>query len=110
MKRDYFIIQAIQALVPKRTNWILEENNSITWGDNGPNFIPPTIEQINQKASELESEYLQATYQRDRVKAYPSIGDQLDMLYHDIKNGTLNSGAWIQAIEDIKSQYPKPTE
>lgn len=108
MKRDYFIIQAIQALVPKRTNWILEENNSITWGDNGPEFVPPTIEQINQKADELESSYLETTYQRDRVKAYPPIGDQLDMLWHAMDNGTLPKyEPFYNAIKSVKDQFPK---
>lgn len=46
--------------------------------------------------------------QQQRAKEYPKIADQLDMLYHDIKNGTLNSGAWIQAIEAVKTEYPKP--
>ena len=34
--------------------------------------------------------------------------DQLDMLYHDIKNGNLENGSWIQAIDEVKNKYPKP--
>ena len=34
--------------------------------------------------------------------------DQLDMLYHDIKNGNLENGSWIQAIDEVKNRYPKP--
>ena len=30
------------------------------------------------------------------------------MLYHDIKNGELENGTWIQTIDEIKSRYPKP--
>ena len=30
------------------------------------------------------------------------------MLYHDIKNGNLENGTWIQTIDDIKNKYPKP--
>lgn len=108
MKREHFIIEAIKSLVPKRTNWLLEENGNLIWGDNGSNFIPPTQKQIDDKANELELEYNTKTYQRSRSESYPAITDQLDMLYHDIKSGNLNSGNWIQSIEQVKQQYPKP--
>ena len=49
-----------------------------------------------------------AIVQKQRSFAYPNIADQLDMLYHDIKAGTLDTGAWIQAIEAVKIEYPKP--
>jgi hypothetical protein len=39
---------------------------------------------------------------------YPSIEHQLDLLYHDIKSGNLESGNWIAAIESVKQQFPKP--
>ena len=41
----------------------------------------------------------------DRV--YPSIGEQLDLLYRDKKNGTKK---WEEAIDKVKSDHPKPTE
>ena len=31
------------------------------------------------------------------------------MLYHDIKNGKLESGLWMKSIEEVKEKYPKPT-
>ena len=40
-----------------------------------------------------------------RKTDYPSIEDQLDMLYWDMKNGTTT---WQDAITEIKSKYPKP--
>jgi hypothetical protein len=40
-----------------------------------------------------------------RVEAYPSIGDQLDMQYHDIVNGTTT---WADAIAAVKTKYAKP--
>lgn len=57
---------------------------------------------------EFENAIVIANIQNQRSQSYPKITDQLDMLYHDIKNGTLDSGAWIQAIEAVKTQYPKP--
>ena len=40
---------------------------------------------------------------------YPDVKFQLDMLYHDIKNGKLESGLWMKSIEEVKEKYPKPT-
>ena len=43
-------------------------------------------------------------YARSRKAEYPSIGDQLDMIYH---NG--DGGATFQAaIKAVKDKYPKP--
>ena len=39
-----------------------------------------------------------------RVAAYPSIGDQLDMQYHDSVDGTTT---WADAIAKVKSDNPK---
>jgi hypothetical protein len=48
-------------------------------------------------------------YKESRTTAYPSLTDQLDMLYHDIKSGNINNGTWIQAIDAVKAKYPKGT-
>ena len=49
-------------------------------------------------------------YQRTNLEnGYPSIGAQLDQLYHDMKNGKLNtSGEWYVGITSVKTKYPKP--
>jgi hypothetical protein len=44
-------------------------------------------------------------YAQYRVDAYPSIGDQLDMQYHDSVNGTTT---WADAIAAVKAKYAKP--
>jgi hypothetical protein len=46
-----------------------------------------------------------AKYAQYRVEAYPSIGDQLDMQYHD---GVDSTTTWADAIAAVKSRYPKP--
>jgi len=43
-------------------------------------------------------------YRDKRRVSYPSIRDQLDMIYHDIKN---NTTTWLEAIEEVKAKYPK---
>jgi hypothetical protein len=47
------------------------------------------------------------TYDQLRMYEYPSIVEQFDMLYHDIKNNNLNNGKWINTIDNIKKQHPK---
>ena len=44
-------------------------------------------------------------YAQYRVEAYPSIGDQLDMQYHDLVDSTTT---WRSAIAAVKAKYPKP--
>ena len=39
-----------------------------------------------------------------RINAYPSIGDQLDMQYHDSVDGTTT---WADAIAKVKTDNPK---
>ena len=41
------------------------------------------------------------TYQENRVKEYPPIGDQLDEIYH---NGI---DSWKATIKAVKAKYPK---
>ena len=47
-----------------------------------------------------------AKYAQYRAAAYPSIGDQLDMQYHDSVNSTTT---WKDAIAAIKTKYAKPS-
>ena len=63
---------------------------------------------IEAKMVELQAEYDANQYQRDRV--YPSIGDQLDMLWHSIdKNPSLKSEyfEFYEAIKAVKVKHPK---
>ena len=47
-------------------------------------------------------------YKLERLIAYPSIGDQLDMLWHAIDNGTLNKTSdFYTAIKAVKDAHPK---
>ena len=46
-----------------------------------------------------------AKYAQYRRDAYPSIGDQLDMQYHDLVDSTTT---WADTIAAVKSKYPKP--
>ena len=50
-------------------------------------------------------------YVAKRKLAYPQIGDQLDMLWHDIESGrivadTESANTWFQHIQGIKDEIP----
>lgn len=63
---------------------------------------------IEAKMVEVQAEYDANQYQRDRI--YPSIGDQLDMLWHSIdQNPKLKSEyfEFYEAIKSVKVKHPK---
>ena len=63
-------------------------------------YAQAKIDLGNQKWNDQQFGYVSA-----RQEAYPSIGDQLDMQYHDAVNGTTT---WKDAIAKVKSDNPKP--
>tara|TARA_R100000458_G_scaffold49776_1_gene49566 strand:- start:63 stop:350 length:288 start_codon:yes stop_codon:yes gene_type:complete len=76
-----------------------DEFENITWHDGNPTNI--TDKQIEDKQAELQIEYDNKKYQRDRKKEYPSIVDQLDDIYHNGIDG------WKTTIKATKDKYPK---
>ena len=66
------------------------EDFGITWAE------------VKAKFDEMQTEYDANQYQRDRQ--YPSIGDQLDMQYHDSVRGTTT---WVDAVAKVKADNPK---
>jgi hypothetical protein len=80
-----------------------EDITKITWFANQPDPLP-TLEALQAEAARLEQLEIANQYQRQRRIEYPSIGDQLDALFHA---GVFpeEMAAQIQAIKD---KYPKP--
>ena len=59
-------------------------------------------------ASKLDSQ--DNDYKRARQAAYAAIGDQLDMLYHDMAADKGDkSGDWFAAVKKVKDDNPKPS-
>jgi hypothetical protein len=58
-------------------------------------------QEVQAETIRLQAEYNAKKYQRDRAKAYPSIPDQLDTLYHG------GYDAWKASIDVVKNKYPK---
>ena len=76
-----------------------DQDNKVIWHDENPTNI--TDKQIEDKQKELQIEYDNKKYQRDRKNEYPNIVDQLDDIYH---NGI---GGWKATIKATKDKFPK---
>lgn len=97
------IYQAISSLLPGAEFSIRENDyNQIDWWDEV--YQKPTKEEVEAEIQRLQSEHNSTEYQRQRVFEYPTIGDQLDALFHA---GVFppEMAAQIQAVKD---KYPKP--
>jgi len=108
------IEDAIKAINPEAA-WVstpADDADGITWEEG---TAPISKADLEAKKAELQAEYDAKQYQRDRnpdegekenaTNFYPSIGDQLDMLWHDKKDGTTT---WEDAIQVVKDAHPKP--
>jgi len=100
------IAKAIKKINPNaQFTYLDDEINQITWL-NGTTPIP--VADIEAKMTELQAEYDATQYQRDRV--YPSIGDQLDMLWHTMDHNTELQHQFYdfyQTIKKVKVAHPK---
>jgi len=100
------IIEAILKINPSAEVTVNGEDiNTIEWL-NGTTPIPKA--DIEAKMTELQAEYDANQYQRDRV--YPSIGDQLDMLWHTMDHNTELQHQFYdfyQTIKKVKVAHPK---
>jgi len=91
--------QAIRNLYPE-VDVIQDGIGCFTSGGNPVALNEPAVEAETQR---LLDERAALEYQRQRAREYPSITEQLDILYH----GGVES--WQQAIKAVKDKYPKPT-
>jgi hypothetical protein len=67
-------------------------------------FIDPHVASRDEFGNPVEPFVMQ------RMRAYPSTGDQLDMIYKEIKaTGTISpNGEWYKSVEFVKNNVPKP--
>lgn len=99
MTRKIEIHEALLSLRPNST--FVVKNNTFDGIDWRGDDTPPTKEEIEIEMQRLQDEYDSFDYQRKRVKEYPPLVEQLDMLYH------LGYDGWKKEIEKIKIRYPK---
>ena len=93
------IDKAIKAINPSAEfKYLNEDVDTIVWM-NGT--TPIAKADIIAKKAELQTDYDNKKYQRDRKAEYPSIADQLDDIYHNGIDG------WKATIKTTKDKYPK---
>ena len=68
---------------------VYKETQDFTWAE------------VSAKKAELQTEYDNNQYQRDRASEYPSWQDQLDDIFHNGIDG------WKTTIQAVKDKYPK---
>ena len=95
------ILDAIKAINPNARAFVEGtdiDDCTIKWMDGTAEISKADIK---TKIAELQTEYDNNKYQRDRAKEYPSIKDQLDDIYHNGIDG------WKETIKAVKEKYPK---
>jgi len=77
--------------------------NKIIW-----HSTPISKTDIEAKRVEVQAEYDNNKYQRDRAVAYKELKEQLDLLYHDMTANKLDAtGEWHKHIKAVKDANPK---
>ena len=90
-------VNALQSLRPN-AQWVIR-GDDLEWLDTEQ--TQPTDAEITAEVARLQADYEAKEYQRQRAAAYPSIADQLDLLYHG------GMEAWKAAITAVKQEFPK---
>ena len=95
------VIRKSDAIVSLDTNckFSVKNNDVVTFVDD--TYDNPTDAEINTEVTRLQAI---EDYQAPRKAEYPSIGDQLDSLYHA---GTFDS-TMTATLKAVKDKYPKP--
>lgn len=98
------LIDAIRSLVPGAYVSVLVDGDqeTVTW--HSPEIAPINEEQIQAELIRLQQEYDNKEYQRLRAAEYPTIGDQLDALFH----AGVFPPEMAAKLQDVKNKYPKP--
>ena len=100
MNKDVNKVQAILNLVGGSISAVDEDVTYLS------GQTPPTDAEIDAEVARLQADYDSKQYQRDRN--YPDIGEQLDLLYHDMTSGKNDkTGEWYKAISKVKTDNPK---
>jgi len=68
-------------------------------------YNKPTEKSLTDALTKQQSDFDAQEYARNREPAYPSVGDQLDMMMKDSRDGTTTHQ---EACEAVKTKYPKP--
>ena len=94
-------MNAIKAINPNAEVSInADDVKQITWHND---TTPISEADILAKQAELQADYEAKEYQRNRATEYPSIAEQLDLIYH----AGVGGDAFQAAIKAVKDKHPK---
>lgn len=101
------IILALKSLTPE-AQWSLDGDTyeGLEWLDKTQE--KPSKSQVEAKIKELQKEWEDTQYQRDRAPQYPSLADFADAYYWAQKGDNTKMNAYIAQCDEVKNQYPKP--
>ena len=108
------INQCIDHLGLNRNNYRLDKNDSphviVSWDGPDPQ---PTQEELETAWTQIQTASDAQAYVRTRADAYPSIGDQLDMLWHAVDTGDwtaakVKTTSFYTELKAVKDANPKP--
>jgi len=102
------ITDAIKALRPTSSfSLIGDDYSTLMWNDS--ENAAPSESDVNAKLTELTTSYNAKSYQNVRETKYPSVEEQLDLLYHDmLADKGDKTGDWFAAVKKVKDDNPKP--
>lgn len=101
------ITHAISSLYPTACWQIVgEDYSTLEWYST--NIPKPTQEEVEAEVARLQADWDRREYQRVRAEQYPSIAEQLDMLWHAMDAGALpRVDSFYSAIKAVKDANPK---
>ena len=105
LNNEFGIDVAIKKLRPN-ARFVLENNKFTQWWD-PDGLTAPSWDEVQEQFRKDADAFNAQHYARMRVKAYPSVGEQLDMLWHAIDSDiNLKDSEWFAELKNIKETYP----
>jgi len=103
------IAEAILRINPE-LSFEIENNDcdTVKWFNVNPTETPediPSKEEVLAIAEQIRKE---TSHYLPRIKAYPKIDEQLDMLWHAMDSGEIPKATeWYNKIKEVKESIPK---
>jgi len=97
----YNLSDALVSLYPNE-KFVISNNDysTLVWSSD---LTKPTLEELETKRDQMQTDYNAKQYQRDRKLEYPSIEELVVALYDESDKASI-----IERRNAVKAKYPKP--